>query len=158
MDLIHIINDDTKSGRKGGLRFGAEGGSGLCVDFDSGIATLKNVTTNKDDANQDKPSEKPSPPKSAYHSVNSSANTCNAANNWESSIRIQKLELYDLGGHATVPFEEQLPEKPRLRTASPMPYRKQVFKKGAAPVEKPSVPQVGEEELRKRIQGFGPSV
>ena len=158
MDLIHIIDDDKESGRKGGLRFGAEGGNGLCVDFDSGIATLRNNATSKDGAIQDEASEKASPPSSAYRSIDSSANEGKAANIWETSMRIQKLDLYDLGGHATVPFEEQLAEKPRLRTASPEPYRQQVFVKGVTPVEKPSLPQVGEEELKRRIQGFGPSV
>ena len=168
MDLIHLTDSDPESGTKGGLRFGAEGESGLCVDFNSGIATLRNVTMSKEDDannNQEKPTEKKTstaPKNSAYHSVDSStANACEAAaKNWETNLRIQKFKLYNLGGHATTPFEEQLAEKPRLRTASPVPYRTQACIKGAsAPAtEKPSVPQVGEEELKKRIQGFGPGV
>ena len=157
IDLIHMTDSDAETGRKGGLKFGAEGGSGLFVDFDSGIATLRNVTTNKNEADQDKQSEKHSRPSSTYHSISSFANGGNPAEDWETSLRIQKLEIYDLGGHVTAPFEEQLAEKPRLRTASPEPYRMQVIKQGAAPVSHVSEPQVGEEELRKRIKGFGSS-
>ena len=158
MDLIHIIDGDTERGRKGGLRFGPEDGSGLYVDFDSGIATFRNVTTSKDGVVQDKQGGKLSNPNNAYHSINSSANGGKAANSWGTSMQIQKLEIYDLGGHATAPFEEQLAGKPQLHTASPEPYQPQAFNARAAPVEKPSVPQVGEEELKNRIQGFGPSV
>ncbi|CAD6590268.1 MAG: hypothetical protein ASARMPREDX12_004235 [Alectoria sarmentosa] len=157
MDLIHVAESDSGSGTRGGLRFGAENGSGLFVDFDSGLAVLRNVTTNKGEANQDKQSEKPSTPNSSYHSVSPSNNEEKPANNWESRMRVQKFEIYDLGGHATAPFEEQLAEKPRLRTASPKPYRMQAIKGGAAPVQKVSEPRVGEEELRKRIKGFGSS-
>ena len=153
MDLIHIINGDTRGGRKGRLRFGVEGGSGLFVDFDSGIATMRSFNTIESEANRDK---QPSSHNSVYHSTSPSANGDKPANNWETSLRIQKLDLYDLGGHATPPFEEQLLEKPRLRTASPAPHRKQVSEGDAAPTEKPREPQVGEDELRKRIQGFGP--
>lgn len=167
MDLIHLTDSDPEIGTKGSLRFGAEGESGLYVDFIKGIATLKNaIMSEEDDANnnQGNPSEKnPSkkPKDSAYHSVDSAANAAESAtNNWETNLRIQKFELYDLGGHATAPFEENLAEKPRLRAASPVPYRTHAYKKGAsAPAtKKPSVPQVGGEELKKRIQGFGPSV
>ena len=162
MDLIHIINDDTEIGRKGGLRFGAEGGSGLCVDFDSGIATLRNVTTSEDGANQDKESGNvPPTPTSSYHAIAPPADRGHPAGNWSSSLSIQKFELYDLGGHATAPFQEQLDEKARLPKPPPVPYPIQTFAKDAdrPTTEKPSAPpQVSEEELRKRIQGFGPSV
>lgn len=134
MDLIHITESDSESGTKGGLRFGAENGSGLFVDFDSGLATLRNVTTNKDEAKQDKQSEKPSILNSAYHFISPFKNEEKLVNNWETRMRVQKLEIYALGGHATSSFEEQLAEKPRLRTASPKPYRMQVIKGGAAPV------------------------
>ena len=163
MDLLHIIDGDTESGsKKGGLRFGPEKGSGLCVDFDSGVATLRNATAGRDGAGRDKQGETLSPPNSAaYQSIRPSANGGDAAPDiWETSMRIRKLELYDLGGHATAPFEEMLAEKPQLRTASPEPYRPPVFDAGAgaAPVQKPSVPRVGEGELKERIQGFGPGV
>ena len=62
MDLIHITESDSESGTKGGLIFGAENGSGLFVDFDSGFATLRNVTTNKDEAKQDKQIRNPQLP------------------------------------------------------------------------------------------------
>lgn len=157
MNLIHIIDDDKENARKGGLRFGAEGGSGLLVEFDTGTATLRNFNAPENEANQDEQSEKSSNPNSFYHSIGPSPNEGKLANDWETSMRIQNFEVYDLGGHATVPFEEQLTEKPRLRTATPDPHRKQVLKKDAAPSAKPSVPKVDGEELRKRIQGFGPS-
>lgn len=155
MDLIHVINGDAESGRKGGLRFGAEDGRGLSVDFDSGTATLRNVTTIAQDATHLKQSERnPSPRDSAYHSISPSANGEKHAGSRETSMRIRRLEIFDLGGHATAPFEEELAEKPQLRSASPPPYRKQVIR--VADVQ--PKPQIGEEELRKRIQGFGPGV
>ena len=157
MDLIHIIDGDIETGRKGGLKFGTEGGSGLVVDLDSGIAKLRNVTTSKDDADQALQNEKPPTPNNAYHSISALANGGKPARDWETIMRIQKLEIYDLGGHATPAFEEQLAEKPRLRTPSPRSQRTQVSKGGAAAAEKRSEPRVGKEELKKRIEGFGPS-
>lgn len=127
------------------------------MDFDNGIAKLRNVTTSKHDADQEGQSEKPPTPNNAYHSISALANGGKPASDWETIMRIQKLEIYDLGGHATPPFEEQLAEKPRLRTPSPKTQRIQVSKGGATPAEKLSGPRVGEEELRKRIEGFGPS-
>ena len=151
-DLIHILTDDFKSVRKGSLRLGAEDGSGLFADFDSGIAGLKSVITSKEDITQEPQSEKHPPPSNAYHSINPLTPDDKPACDRETVMRIQKLEIYDLGGHATPPFEEQLAQKPRLRTPSPAPYIAPVTK-----AERPSEPSVGEEELRKRIQGFGPS-
>ena len=162
MDLIHLTNPDPKTGKKGGLRFGSEGESGLSVDFDTGIATLRNTPTSKPSAshtNIPSEKEKASPPiTSAYHTLNSPATANkNTTDTWTTRVRIQTLNLYDLGGHATAPFEEQLAQKPQLRTASPdMPERTQAFDQAAAPIEKASEPQVGEEVLKKRIQGFGP--
>ena len=164
MDLIHITNSDAESSTKGSLRFGAEGASGLSVDFDSGIATLSNITPSKDEdtTNQEgnQRQKRPSTPTgSTYHTVSAATpNDGNPANeDWETSLRIEKLELYDLGGHATAPFEEQLAQKPQLRAPSPEPYWKQVIKGGTAPVPKTSEPRVGEEELKRRIKGFGSS-
>lgn len=155
MDLIQIIDSESESKTKGGLRFGTAGGSGLSVDFDSGIATLRNDTTDKDNTNQNKQSENPPPPYSAYHSISPSLDGAHPPYNFSTSMRAQKLSIYNLGGHATTPFEELLAEKPRLRTVSPKPIRMQVIEKGAVPVPKVGEPRVGEEELRKRIQGFG---
>ena len=157
MDLIHMLDGDIETGRRAGIRFGTEGGSGLVVDLDSGIAKLRNVTTSKHDADQALQSEKPSTPRNAYRSISALANGCKPASAWEIIMRIQRLEIYDLGGHATPPFEEQLAEKPRLRTPSPTLQRTQVSKGGAAAAEKRSEPRVGKEELKKRIEGFGPS-
>ena len=155
MDLIHVTNGDIGSRRAGGLRFGTEGGIGLFVDFDSGIAKLKNVITSTCGADHEQQGEKPPFTNNVYHSISASMDGGELTSDWETVMRIQKLEIYDLGGHATPPFEEQLAEKPQLRTPSPKPYRTQVFKGGAAPAERPSEPQVGEEALKKRIQGFG---
>lgn len=155
MDLIQVIDADTANGTKGGLRFGAEEGTGLAVDFDTGIATLRNPPRPEKDAHQDQPSQEPPPSNSAYHCI--SPPTTNgvdaaAARTWESRLRIRKLELYDLGGHATAPFEESLPQKPRLRDPSPPgPDGPQ-----PAATEQPWKPWVGEDELKKRIEGFGP--
>lgn len=154
MDLIHIINSDTESGKKGGLRFGAENGSGLFVDFDNGTATLECLPPPENGKDQSKQSPNPSAHRNTYHSISPPAQV---SNDWETRLQIQKLEIYDLGGHATPPFEEQLVPKPQLRTASPSPepYSRQVITKSAVSEAKASEPEVGGEELKKRIMGFG---
>lgn len=165
MDLIHITISDPESGTKGSLRFGPEGASGLNVDFDSGIATLRNITPSKDEdtthqeGNQKREKGPSTPTGSTYHTISPSTTPSDnpAKEDWATSLRIQKLTLYDLGGHATAPFEEQLAQKPQLRAPSPEPYRKQVIKGGTAPVPKTTEPHVGEEELKRRIKGFGSS-
>ena len=165
MDLIHITLSDPESGTKGSLRFGPEGASGLTVDFDSGIATLRNITLSKDEdtthqeGNQNREKRPSTPTGSTYRTISSSTTPGDnpAKEDWATSLRIQKLTLYDLGGHATAPFEEQLAPKPQLRAPSPEPYRKQVIKGGTAPVPKISEPHVGGEELKRRVKGFGSS-
>ena len=146
MDLIHIINSDPASGRKGGLQFGAENGSGLFVDFDNGTATLKSL--------REPENASPSTPRNTYNSISPPTEV---SNDWETRLQIQKLEIYDLGGEVTPPFEEQLVPKPQLRTASPWPepYSRQTITKNAVSEAKASEPGVGGEELKKRIMGFG---
>lgn len=149
MDLIHIAAGDLDAGSKGSLSFGTEGKSGLSVDFDSGIATLRHVpSTNRASSSHSDLSTRGS---SAYRTVTPSDRS------WSSSLRIHTIDLYDLGGHATPPFEEQLSPKPRLRTPSPEPHPIQVVKGGKAPAEKEAETRVDEEELRRRIEGFGVS-
>ena len=157
MDLIYIKDRDPESGTKGGLRFGAEGASGLSVDFDTGIATFRIITSSPGDGNLFNRDEGPRNPTSSYHTISSPTNERQPAKDRSTSLMVQKLEIYDLGGHATEPFEEQLAQKPQLRTASPEPYRLQIIKGGAAPLPKHSEPGVGEDVLRARIEGFGSS-
>ena len=141
MDLIHIINSDPERGKKGGLQFGAESGSGLFVDFETGTAALKSLRESEN-AN-------PSTPSNTYDSLSP------PTHDWETRLQIQKLEIYDLGGDATPPFEEQLVPKPQLRTASPEPWGRQVITKSAASAARASEAEVGGVELKKRIMGFG---
>ena len=144
MDLIHITANDAKTNTKGSLTFGAKDTTGLHVDFTNRTATLKNTTTTT-------PSTPTHPQQPAtYHPTS-------PASDLETSLRIQHLEIYNLGGHATTPFEEQLAEKPRLRTVSPKPSGIQVIRGGEAPAPPVSEPRVSEEELRRRIRGFGHS-
>ena len=150
MDLIHIINSDTESRRKGGLQFGAENGNGLFVDFDNGTATLKHFHAPENEKDQSKQTVKPSTHSSAYHSISPPAQV---STDWETRIEIRKLQIYDLGGHPTPPFEEQPVPKPQLRTVSSEP---QIITTGTTPPAKVSELEVGEEELKKRIMGFGP--
>ena len=130
MDLIHITNSDPERGTKGSLGFGAEGGSGLSVDFDTGIATLKSITSSKDERTSDREGNqsenRPAAPSSSstYHTISTSSTPNPAKEDWSASLRISNLDLYDLGGYPTAPFEEQLAQKPRLRSPSPEPYRR----------------------------------
>ena len=157
MDLIHVKNSDPESGTKGGLRFGAEGASGLSVDFDTGIATFRIITSSPGDGNLSNRNEGPPNPTCAYHTISSPTNERQPAEDQSTSLMVKRLEIYDLGGHATEPFEEQLAKKPQLRTASPEPYRLQIIKGGTAPLPKDSESGVGEDVLRARIEGFGSS-
>ena len=148
MDLIHVAAGHLDTGSKGSLSFGTEEKSGLSVDFDSGIATLRYVPSTSRASSHSDLSTRDS---GAYSTITPSDNS------WSSSLRIQTIDLYDLGGHATPPFEESLSPKPRLRTPSPEPHRIQVFKGGKAPAEREAETRVDEEELRRRIEGFGVS-
>ena len=80
------------------------------------------------------------------------------AGGWKSSVKIRKLEIYDLGGPVLDPFSEE-------ETATDEYEQRLVSKVSTLQVDeryndaglKSSQPQVGEAELRKRIEGFGSS-
>lgn len=133
MDLIEITNSDPERGTKGSIRFGAEGASGLSVDLDNGTATFRSIASSTRDSTDRESVVKPI---SSYHTIDSSEAP---AADWSSSLRVRNLSLYDMGGDAILPFEKQAPPP---KTSYPAP---------------PSVSEVGDEELRKRIQGFGSS-
>ncbi|MCJ1456963.1 hypothetical protein MMC28_007329 [Mycoblastus sanguinarius] len=90
-DLISIDTDtDTEQNRKGALRFGAKGGSGLSIDFDAGTATLKSMAVTGDSANKEENTEQDI----GYQD----ANTAGEGPGWETRVRIDKLEVYQLDG------------------------------------------------------------
>ena len=199
MDLVHVTaaSELKKTGSKGKLRFGfgtGESASGLCVDFDTGIATLRYVPVGLgppscSDSDTDTPSDlaptstralrssSPDPDgASAYHTVTATVTPPAAGPVSSSSLRIDTLSLYDLGGHATPPFEERMSPKPRLRTLSPssspssMPLHHHHIRGSATETEETekekeeeeetekkaeAETRVDEEELKKRIRGFG---
>ena len=154
MDLIHITAaSHLHPGSKGSLSFGSENASGLSVDFDTGVATLRNLPSNRVSSSDTDLSTRTS---CAYHAVTPSTIPAHQDKSCSSSLRIHTLSLYDLGGHATAPFEEQMVPKPRLRTPSPTLSRIEVVRGGgAAPAVKEAEIRVDEEELRRRIEGFG---
>lgn len=151
MDLAQITDSE--------LKFGAEEASGLRVDFTRGVATLKSVGSEQDSADLLTQSPDPSSLSSTYHTLEPSANSINPSHtqSWFSSLVIDKFEVYDLGGHATLPFEEQLYPKPLLRTLTPEPQSTPVIKSEAPPETEKSMPRVDGWELKGRIIGFGSS-
>ena len=152
MDLIHIAAGDLDTGSKGKLSFGTAGKSGLSVDFDTGIATLRHVPSTSRTSYSD-PSDLSTRDSHSYRPLTPSTTALDKP--WSSSFRIHSLNLYELGGDVTPPFEEQLDPKPRLRTPEPELHRIQVVRGGEAPAEKEEENRVDGEELRRRIDGFG---
>lgn len=160
MDLISITDSGTETGNKGGLRFGADGGSGLSVDFDTGIATLRSVSVTKGNESED--SEKQGEKSrgktkgSPYTDISAMGEGAGGpADGWETRMRVHKLEIYDLGGSVAKPFDEKVPtvvRSPRLRSQQ---VTVQINKGSEGAVLTPPEPQVGRDELRKRIEGFG---
>lgn len=149
MDLINITDGDAETGRKGGVRFGAEGGSGLSVDFDTGIATLRSVhiTEQNKRENTEKQGEQSHGQTSGFAYTDLRALDGGAggpANEWETRMRIQKFEIYSLGGSLAKSSNEEAAGAPRIsidwKVAVPTP---------------PEPPQIGRDQLKKRIEGFG---
>ena len=162
MDLIHVATRNLDTGSKGSMRFGIEGASGLSVDFDTGIATLRNVPSNRaSSSSSDTNSSNLSSTRnsSAYHTVTPPTQNPADRKAWCSSLRVHTLELYDLGGHATPPFEETLVPRPRLRRPSPEEIRIRVVVRGGTEKEKEKEGEAERRveggELRRRIEGFG---
>ena len=130
-DLINIIDSHAETGRKGGVRFGAEGGSGLSVDFDTGIATLRSVhnTEGNKRENTEKQGEQSHSQASGFTYTDISAFEEGAAglanNEWETRMRVQRIEIYDLGGSVAKPFDEKAaagaPRRSRLRSKALKP-------------------------------------
>ena len=161
IDPINITDSDAETGRKGGVRFGAEGGSGLSVDFDTGIATLRSVHIKEGNkhGNTEKRVEQSRSQNSGFAYTDISASEEGAgglAKEWETTMRIQRFEIYDLGGSVAEPFNEKAaraPQRWRLRSKKLEPQ----INKGLedAVLTPPPEPQVGKDELRRRIEGFG---
>ena len=160
MDLISITDSDAETEMKGGVRFGAEGGSGLYLDFDTGIATLRSIHITKQNKreNTEKQSEQSHSQTSGFEYTDINALKEGAggpANEWETEMRIQKFEIYDLGGSAAKRFNETAagaPQIPRLRWKE---FKPQINKDLEGAVLTPPEPQIGRDELKKRIEGFG---
>ena len=116
-DLLHVdVEDGTTKAHlpyKGSLRFGAENGTGLLIDCEAGIATLRSVPTNlEEDAGEgiDEGNQKPKP--AAFHDVDEEYRM----DGWQSKMQIRRLEVYTVPGGLTVaelepPKEETLEEK-----------------------------------------------
>lgn len=73
---------------------------------------------------------------------------------WEATMRIRKLEVFDLGGPMSEPTTmEKEEEADRNREKAAL--RLQSNKGGGGAVQKLTEPLVGEAELRRRIEGSG---
>ena len=156
MDLISVIDSDAETGRKGGVRFGADGGSGLSVDFDTGIATLGSIPLSKENESEDTEKQDEQSHKSAYTDISAVEEEAEGlADEWETSMRVQRFEIYDLGGSVARPFDENaaaVPRRSRLRSNEAKPHTK---RPSEGVLLTPPEPEVGRDELRKRIEGFG---
>lgn len=160
MDLINITDSNAETGKKGGLVFGTEGQSGLSVDFDTEIAMLRSVPATK--RNDSKDIEKQSEQSHSQTQecgykdiISADAEAGGQANEWETRMRVQKFEIYDLKGSVATPFDEKaaaVPRRPRLRSKE---VNLLINKGSEGAVLTPPEPEVGRDELKKRIEGFG---
>lgn len=158
MDLISIIDgSEAVVVRKGELRFGVEEGSGMALNFDTGVARLRSPggTAEADDDVQG--GEKKgvqteiSDQRSLYQDLSPQAA-------WETRMRIEKFEIFDLDGPASEPTTAEIEEeadRKRKEAAERAAFRRQFNSGGAVAVKKVAEPEVGEAELKKLIEGFG---
>lgn len=89
MDLISVTKTDVKRATKGGLRFGTENSSGLSIDLDTEVASIRSVGLIGVDVGKGKEQTD-----IAYRDISPEAGI--QAGEWSSSMKIQKLEIYDL--------------------------------------------------------------
>ena len=87
------------------LRFGEKYGTGLLVDFNTGLATIQSVLeTGRQSMESSEKHERRDKP-SAYHDAGLGASI--SSRTWKSCMEIEKLELYDVGGRAAQPSKEK---------------------------------------------------
>lgn len=163
MDLITIIDGDADpktgaGGGKAGLRFGAEGGSGLSVDSGTGNASLRSIgATAGDHDGVQKEKEILQGEKDFRGALYQDISPQQPA--WETKLQIEKLEIFDLGGpecEPTTVAKEEEADRKREKDAEMAARRVQFMKaQGSDLIQKPSPPLVGETELKRRIEGFG---
>ncbi len=160
MDLIHITDSNAETGKKGGLIFATEGQSGLSVDFETGIAILRSVPAtkrndSKDFEKQSEQSHSQTQGRGYTDIASADAEARGQANEWETRMRVQKFEIYGLGGPVATPFDEKpaaVPRRPRLRSKE---VNVPINKGSEGTVLMPPEPEVGRDELKRRIEGFG---
>ena len=160
VDLIDITDSDAETERKGGVRFGAEGGSGLYVNFDTGIATLRSIhiTEQNKRENTEKQGEQGHNQTSGFVYTDISALKKGAggpANEWETRMRIQKFEIYGLRGSVAKPINVKAAGAPQISRLSSKEPKPQINKGLGGAVLTPPEPQIGRDQLKKRIEGFG---
>lgn len=130
-----MISLDTAAGT---LRFGKEVESGLFVDFKNRSAILRYVTKSSgtEDANANKDEYR---------------DTGNAKEQWETTMRIQNLGLYESQGAPRPTYEElggeEYAEAVRLQKHQVAEAERLAREAGL---------KVTGEDLRRRIQGIGP--
>ena len=95
VDLVNIDAHNVEKARKGRVTFGNEGKTGMVLDFDIGLAALKNVAAEEYSAEKEKNVE--SSFCSPYRHLRVDAKYGAKACSRETSMGIQKLEVHDLG-------------------------------------------------------------
>ena len=114
-DLVKIDAHNAEKGRTVRVTFGNEGETGMVLDFDIGLAALKGAAAEECSADKEKNAE--SSFCSPYRHLRVDAKYGAKACSWETSMGIQKLEVYDLG----YPIE-----RPILQTVEEEVLRKRI--------------------------------
>jgi hypothetical protein len=141
-DMLSLDN----AAEKGVLRFGKKGESGLALDFNQGLATLRSLSSKAEDASMLGASR--SEEVDGYRDIGLVAKE----DGWETSMRIRSLDLYVMEVESP-PLAEEVDQKKQDELRTIEAHRLAELDR----VAREAGPKVSEEELRKRIQGIGRS-
>ena len=163
-DLVSTIGTDKYQERKGGLNFGEPSSTGLSIDFDTKTATMRSRPTEMhnpfiSETEIEKQCESPS---NRYYDIGREHNISTGA--WETSMRIQKFEMFAVGGKWSKPLDSveytnhkyELPSRFQKEDSRDKWLGGKVERRAVAgTTARMQEPKVSDEVLKKRIQGFG---
>ena len=96
-ELITVTSSSKREGSKGILSFGINNGTGLCVGFDTGIARFRHIGSDGEKRKG----------KGMYQNISTAAE---GNNEWETSMRYERLEVYALPGLEQKPRQKKVDE------------------------------------------------
>ena len=162
MDLITVTPTDESEGRKGGIDFGRKKGTGISIDFDTGIACMRSNPAAAEDhsiAEEGDPEKISCSEAGSYDDIGRTHYISTSA--WETIMCIEKLEIFDLGGEPSKSFDEiehtgaqaGLPWRPY--PVDPVALKSDMEVQQRAAAARKEQPKVEERVLKARIEGFG---